>query len=318
MSYWNHLRRCAALLLALQLFVVASPSAAQSRNCSAAEATLANRALWLSPADQRDTIARHLPWGVPVATVPVANERLLVQRDYVIGYDSDLRVPLWTAERVDFARLGAVSREDCFRADPRLRPEQASTPADYREPIYDQGHMAPFANQSTSDIAGHNSFVMSNMAPQTCQFNRGIWQILEGITRLWAQENGTVYVFSGSVFDRNADNARDADDAAQRMRANNGGQRVAVPSHFYKIIARTRGGGRVETLSILMPHNEANPDGPAALRYLQEHVTTIAAIERVAGIDLFRTRAIVEESATLWPFTGRQPRSLCNVGRTRD
>jgi endonuclease G len=155
------------------------------------------------------------------------------------------------------------------------------------------------------------------MAPQNCQFNRGIWQILEGITRLWAQGHGTVYVLSGSVFDRDGDNLRDEDSAAQRMRSTNGNRRVAVPSHFYKIIAAPRGSGRVETLSILMPHDEANPDGPAALRYLQDHVTTIGAIERATGTDLFQTRAIITESARLWPFQGRQPRSLCNIGRTR-
>ena len=66
----------------------------------------------------------------------------------------------------------------------------------------------------------------------------------------------------------------------------------------------------------MLPHGDANPDGPAALRYLQEHPTTIEAIEPVAGIDLFPSGAEIEESRTLWPFRGRQPRSLCNIGRT--
>jgi DNA/RNA endonuclease G (NUC1) len=102
-----------------------------------------------------------------------------------------------------------------------------------------------------------------------------------------------------------------------RMQSRNGNARVAVPSHFYKVIARRRPDGRTETLSIMLPHNDANPDGPAALRYLQEHVTDIASIERVAGIDLFSAANDVEESRTLWTFQGRQPRSLCNVGRTQ-
>ncbi|MEA3017248.1 MAG: endonuclease mitochondrial [Sphingomonadales bacterium] len=309
------LLRTAAAALLLGLSALGwSPAAAA--NCTAAERAVADAQLTLSTADQAASIATHLPWGVPTAGSPTTNERLLVQRDYVIRYDSDLRVPLWTAERVDSARLGAVQREDCFRRDPRLPAADASAPSDYDEPIYDQGHMAPFANQSTSAVAGHNSFIMSNMAPQTCQFNRGIWQILEGITRLWAAENGTVFVFSGSVFDRDANSRRDPDSAAQRMAARNGTSRVAIPSHFYKVIALRRASGPVETLSIMMPHDTANPDGPAALRYLQAHVTTIAAIERVAGIDLFPGTAGIREATTVWPFRGTQPRSLCNVGRT--
>lgn len=309
MEEWTLRRALGALLIAFSAFA-ANPAAAA--NCTAQEREIADRALWLEPAEQVGAIARHLPWGVPRETSPTSAERLLVQRDYVIRYDSDLRIPLWTAERVDHARLGKAAREDCFRADPRLPKPDASTPSDYDEPVYDQGHMAAFANQSSSDMAGHNSFIMSNMAPQTCGLNRGIWQILEGITRLWAAEHGTVYVFSGSIMDRDRDGIRDDDAAAATMVSRNGRERVAVPSAFYKIISYRRPNGQLRTLSIMLPHNDANPDGPEALRYLQEHVTTVAEIERVAGIDIHPEAAHLGETAALWPFSGRQPRSLCN------
>lgn len=303
-------RALASLLFVLAAAAGWSPAAAFA--CSAADRAVADRALRLSTTDQAASIAAHLPWGAPAPNAPTSNESRLVQRDYVIGYDADLRVPLWTAERVVASQLGAVARADCFRADPRLSAAAASTPADYREPIYDQGHMAPFANQSSSAIAGHNSFIMSNMAPQTCQFNRGIWQILEGITRLWAAEHGIVYVLSGSVFDRDGNGVRDSDASAHHMRSNNGAERVAIPSAFYKIITIRRADGSLSTLSILMPHDTANPNGPAALAYLQAHVTTVAAIEGVTGLDLFPSASNLGESASLWAFVGRQPRSLCN------
>ncbi|HYI63266.1 MAG TPA: DNA/RNA non-specific endonuclease [Allosphingosinicella sp.] len=305
------LLRVFALFLAV-LAAAAGPTPASAANCTAVERAAANAQLRLNPRDQSVAITTHLPWGAPRATAPATNESVLAQRDYVIGYDADLRVPLWTAERVVATRIGKVEREDCFRADPRLDAANASTPADYDEPIYDQGHLAAFANQSSSEIAGHNSFIMSNMAPQTCQFNRGIWQILEGIARLWAAERGTVYVLSGSIFDRDGNGARDADSSAQHMRSRNGGERVAIPSAFYKIVTYRRADGSLATLSVMMPHNEANPDGPAALRYIQDHVTTVAAIEALTGLDLFPGASDLGESADLWPFTGRQPRSLCN------
>jgi endonuclease G, mitochondrial len=304
-------RASALLLFALAAFAAWTPASAA--NCTPAERAVADRALRLSTADQSAAVATHLPWGAPRAAAGASNESQLVQRDYVIGYDADLRVPLWTAERVDSARIGKVDREDCFRADPRLSVPNASTPTDYNEPIYDQGHLAAFANQSSSDVAGHNSFVMSNMAPQTCQFNRGIWQILEGIARLWATEHGTVYVLSGSVFDRDGNGVRDSDASAQRMLSRNGNQRVAVPSAFYKIVTLRRPDGSLATLSIMMPHNTANPNGPAALQYLRDHVTTVAAIERVTGLDLFPSETNLGESTTVWPFVGRQPSSLCHA-----
>lgn len=312
MRKWISFRVHVPALLGLYALACAAPAAATHRDCNAVEKRDADRQLHLNARDQRASIAQHLPWGTPSATAPSSNESVIVLRDYVIGYDADVRVPLWTAERVDASRLANIHRTDCFRQDPRLRAAQASTPSDYREPTYDQGHMASFANQATSVIAGNNSFIMSNMVPQTCQFNRGIWQILEGITRLWAAEHGTVYVLSGSIFDRDGDRARDSDAVAQRMRSTNGQQRVAIPSAFYKIITIRRPNNSLRTLSIMMPHNHANPNGPAALRYLTQHITSVAEIERVAGLDLFPAGTNLGESTTLWTFRGRQPGSLCH------
>lgn len=297
----------------LFLFAAASAwSPAIAANCSPSARAAADLALQLTPAQRAAAIAAQLPWGVPAETAPTSHESLLIQRDYVIRYDADLRVPIFTAERLVSSELGKVDRTDCFRADPRLSPPDASAPADYGEPLYDQGHIAAFANHSSSAVNGNNSFIMSNMAPQICPFNRGIWQILEGITRLWAADHSPIYVISGSVFDRDGDGVRDADGAAQRMHSNNGHERVAVPSAFYKIITYRQPGGRLATLSIMMPHDTSNPDGPAALAYLQAHVTTLAAIEHVTGLDFFPGAGDVGETATLWPFHGRQPRSLCH------
>jgi endonuclease G len=239
---------------------------------------------------------------------------MLTQRGYVVRYDGDLLVPLFTAERIDAARLNRAHRTDCFRPDPRIAAGLASRPADYDEAIFDQGHLAAFANQDSSVVAGNNSFVMSNMAPQTCQFNRGIWQILEGIVRLWAADRRTIYVISGSIFDRDLDGRRDQDDRAARMRSRNGSARVAIPTAFYKILAVTTPDRGIETLSFLMPHDQANPTGPAAFAYLREHVTTIAEIERRTGLHFFPRTAGTppREANALWPFEERRaPRSLC-------
>jgi len=291
---------------------------AAAADCTRAERDRADRQLWLNRRDRDLSIAQHLPWGMPTASVDATRERALVQRDYVIWYDGDLRVPLWTAERIDAGRLGRADREDCFRRDPRLNADLASTPSDYDEWIFDQGHVTASANQTMSNLANHNSFIMSNMTPQFCQFNRGVWQILEGIVRLWADERRTLYVLSGSIFDRNNDGVRDADEAALRMRtglrrpprpAASDRRRVAIPSHFYKVIAFEDADGRVQTLSLLFPHDQTDLDGEAALEYLRSRVTQLETIERLAGIDLFPT-ATVEEATTFWPFIGSAPRSL--------
>jgi endonuclease G len=161
-------------------------------------------------------------------------------------------------------------------------------------------------------MSGHNSFVMTNMTPQNCQLNRGIWQILEQISRRYATQHDQLYVMAGSVFDRDGDGMRDRDDAAAHMKSNNKKNRVAIPSAFYKVIAFRKPDGGVETVSVLLPHDDSNPTGPAALTYLNAHVTNLANVERLAGLDLFPQATQVSESSSLWAFDGYQPSSLCH------
>lgn len=305
MSKWLSLLITFALL-----GVVPEHAQASHRNCTAAEKRAADRQLWLSPNDKALSTERHLPWGAPAASTSASNEWLLIQRDFVIHYDGDLRIPLLTAERVDKKRLKSVHRTDCFRRDVRIDAPLNSKPSDFDEPIFDQGHLAAFANQTSTKIAGNNSFVMSNMVPQTCQFNRGIWQILEGITRSWAKENETIYVISGSIMDRDGDGLRDADDVAARMHSKNKQSRVAIPTSFYKIVAVVSVDGSLETLSILMPHNQANPSRDEALGYLTNHITSISDIERRTGLDFFPSGPVINERVGLWPVTVMS-NSLC-------
>lgn len=308
-------RKVAFLLFALWAAAAPHSALAKDRNCYSSEKREADRQLWLGPDDKRLSLDTHLRWGTPAIVPTATNEQYLVQRDYVILYDGDLKVPLMTAERIDAAKLRSRQRTDCFRRDVRIDAPMDSKPSDYDEALFDQGHLAAFANQTRTKVSGNNSFIMSNMAPQTCQFNRGIWQILEGIVRLWAQEKRILHVMSGSIFDRNQDGLRDTDDAAARMASRNKMKRVAVPTAFFKVVAFEREDGGVETLSFILPHNQENPDGEEALSYLLRHRATISDIERETGIDLFPTGPVISEGNELWPFDrDRLPNSLCRDG----
>jgi DNA/RNA endonuclease G (NUC1) len=293
------LRRMLAILLAL---LAASPAyAARPRDCNPAEKAAGNAAIVAlsgNPARVAAAVAANLPWGVPAPTAPTTNETQLVLADYVIRYDGDLRVPIWIAERIDSARLDpAVARTDCFRPDPRLGAAATATLADYAGSGFDRGHLAPFADQRYSVVAGNNSFVLSNMAPQIGAFNSGIWGALEDLTREWAARHGTLYVLSGSIFDRDGNGRRDPDSAASHVRSG----RVGIPTHFFKIVAFPGAGGRIETLAFLMPHDATRPRGAAARRaYLTAHITDIATIERLTGVDFFPGAAGIHESTALW------------------
>ena len=285
--------------LAVWLFGL-QPAHAQTCDCdvSVSRVTSYNALLSLDAQEQPEAQQTHLPFGVPTPPTSATNETLLVQQHYIINYDADLRVPTWVAYRlrqtdVDIPR----ERTECFRPDPRLTDaDDAAFCVDYEEPVYDRGHMVPNADMTRSEAAMINTYMFTNMTPQHDRFNRVIWQRLERYVRDWARVKGTIYVITGAVFDRGADGQRDADDDAERMESNNGDMRVAVPSHFYKIVLHERPNGFIENLTILLPHTDQSITGQAANPYLADHITNIDAIEALTGID-FLTAVAAENSA---------------------
>lgn len=301
----------AGFLLIFSIFAVSSPAQAQDRDCTRAEAQEGDRWASLNARDTTASIRRHLPWGEPTETSRTTNERTIVLTDYVNRYDDDLRVPVWSAERIDSSRLGKTVRINCFRPHPRF-VAVSDNENDYDEALHDQGHLTPAADQDSSITAMVNTFFYTNMAPQLGQFNRGIWARLESVVRTWVQRNRTVYVISGSIFDRNNDNRRDADTAAVRMvPRHNRPARVAIPTAFFKIISYRRADGRLATLSLILPHQVVRHSGRRQGQYFQENVRTVADIERLTGLNFFPNESNIGEETNFCSFAGGAPTSLC-------
>lgn len=190
-------RRCRMFRLPLAAICILSlagvTNTAAAKNCNSDEKGQANKALERIENDQllRDQlIALHAPFGTHKSAGDTDGEELLVQGGYIMAHDHDLRTSIWVTYRLTTSDIeGAVGKErvNCFRKDPRFGPGQGASKSDYREPIYDQGHLANDADLQDDFIQQLNSYVMSNMSPQECRFNRGIWLSLEHLTRIWAE-----------------------------------------------------------------------------------------------------------------------------------
>jgi DNA/RNA endonuclease G (NUC1) len=257
----------------------------------------ADKELWLNKRDKSASIARHLPWGLPQSRPDGYAFLPLVQRDYVIGYSKELAIPLWTAHLLTRQTLNArekakkasadKSRKECFRADPRLNNGETAYCSNYDEPVYDQGHMVPDADMPARPVSALiNSYVFSNITPQHCHFNRGVWLLFEGLVREWAREEGEVNVISGVVFDRDNDNKPDKTSEAQRIKANKFGAAPAIPSHFYKVVMHKTESGDMQSIAVLLPHIDQKMTRQSDMEYLTQHIVTIEKIEEVARVDL--------------------------------
>lgn len=77
-------------------------------------------------------------------------------------------------------------------------------------------------------------------------------------------------------------------------------ERVAIPTHFYNTVLHELPNGYLESISILLPHDQQIPRNARARvkdDWLQQHLTSIDEIERVTGMDFFRDLADYKEAA---------------------
>ena len=180
---------------------------------------------------------------------------------YVLRHNDRRHVPDWVAWPTGKAHAtGCIPRSDSFRADPDLPPGIGATPADYDERDYDQGHVAGDAYFNYAAEPERQSFLMSNMTPQTAANNRGPYRALEINSREWAAATaGGVWNIAGPIFGPHPRTI--------------GHTRVAVPAASWMIVVR---GDRA--IAVIIP-NSMRFSG--AHRW-QDFVVPIAEVERQA------------------------------------
>ncbi len=158
----------------------------------------------------------------------------------------------------------AFERGDVFWKDPLVKTGTAAD-EDYLHSGYDRGHLAPAADFGYSLSSMAESFYYSNMSPQLPAFNRGIWKRLEGQVRVWARNNGAVFVVTGPVLKPGLPSI--------------GANKVSVPELYYKVILDYRM-PEYKALGFVMPN--AGSSLPLA-----HFAVTIDSVERLTGIDFF-------------------------------
>ncbi len=225
--------------------------------------------------------AAMLPWGVPAMANDAAPHTYLCRLAYVVRHNDARHVPDWVAWPTSKANAaGCLPRSDSFRADPDLPPGVGATPEDYDEPNFDQGHVAGDGFFNYAAEPEHQSFLMSNMTPQTAANNRGPYRALEINSREWAAATpGGVWNLAGPIF-------------GPHLRTI-GPTRVAVPDASWMIVVR---GDRA--IAVIIP-NAMRFSG--AHRW-QDFVVPIAEVERQAGIRINLPAGIAHDTKeSAWP-----------------
>lgn len=212
-----------------------------------------------------------LPFGLPL---PVANSKtldpiqILENKCFELGYSNTRSNPLWVTYRLTNQKDDGVDkRQTKFITD--MRTSAMIVHEHFNRSGYDRGQLAPnyAIGSMCDDEAQKETFLMSNISPQSKALNQRWWERLERVefdhfTRIFDM----VWVIAGPVF---------SDVSVQLP---NGP--VQVPTEFYKIYIAHKS-GQWHVLAFLVGQ------GVEGKEPLTQYRTSIANVQTKTGLDFF-------------------------------
>lgn len=219
--------------------------------------TFSAGAAQLAPLPLQECI-QQAPFGFPGVNKKIVSK--ICRKAYFVVHDNKAKIPVYVSYVLTPEHAtGCLKRKNAFRQDKSV---MGSTPKDYAKSKYNIGHLANSADMLWDVQVEEDSFILSNMAPQLPEFNRGIWKKLEDRTRGWAiSRQHTLLIYTGPIYD-----------AAQDPVIGVG--RVTVPHAFFKIITDL---DTSESQVFIMKHEGSKQD-------LGAFITSLAEVQRQTGI----------------------------------
>jgi endonuclease G len=196
---------------------------------------------------------------------------LVVGEDASFSYNNDRGTLNWTAWKTIEADLGDnVGRPD-FRPDPRLPAGMKRIiSTDYSGSGYDRGHMLPAADRFGNLELLDDTFLMTNVVPQSKTLNQYPWQNLESYVRAQVRRGMDAFQIAGVY--GNVGTIRG---------------KVTIPTNCWKIVILVPSGSsisdldrRIRVIAVDMP----NRDGLEHAKW-QTFATTVRDIENKTGYD---------------------------------
>ncbi len=193
-------------------------------------------------------------------------DTILSYKGFDLAYNEASEQASWVVYILTREELekGFEDRSDNFRPDKSISSGSAAL-SDYKGSGYDRGHLAPAGDMKWDPVAMSQSFLMSNMSPQSPSFNRGIWKELEEQVRLWAVEKDSVYVVCGPVL--------------TSIKSSIGANQVGVPGYYFKVVVDLSPPDH-GMIAFLLPNEGSDAE-------LISYAISVDSLESFTGYDFF-------------------------------
>jgi endonuclease G len=181
----------------------------------------------------------------------------------------------WWCEHLSMRRLSGErsKRRDAFKTDETLPKPLRWTETDFAGSGFDLGHQVPAADCAWSDAAMADSFLMTNVMPQTPTLNETHWRALEDHVRALVVDGRTeVWCFTGGLWEVDAEGKLEIQTI--------GAHEVPVPHSCWKTVLVTRDGDVQAMAAWVMP----NVDHPPKF---VECGLSVRALEEAARLDFW-------------------------------
>lgn len=235
-------------------------------------------------------------------------------RNYTYCYDTRRHCPLWIAHPQHACYEEGSGRTNVWARDPYMTDEQQAImyPIDGIEYVslytaatdtqWTRGHMlmSNYRGGAGSDLNAQ-TFYSSNVAPQSgAAFNK-LWGDAEIRIQDYYVCSDTLYCISGAHFENELTVAQDATYTSQGVRYYIEGRtkQCIVPTHYYKLVLRTRSGNTGKAIQECEPselmavgfwftHAEIDPvSGSASPSLSGAYMKSVKEIEELTGFTFF-------------------------------
>ncbi len=192
--------------------------------------------------------------------------QLVVHEHFMLSYNESYEQAEWVGYSLKKEHMTYDDRKrPYFIEDPKVKTKSADW-RNYRGSGYDRGHLCPAGDRRFSEYAYNETFYTSNISPQDRDFNAGLWNRLEMQVRRWAKRYNEVFVVTGGVLEQGLEEIGEED--------------VAVPRHFYKIVAKGSK-ANLQVVGFLM-------EGKESAKSLKTFLVPVDKIEELTGLDFFQ------------------------------
>jgi endonuclease G len=233
----------------------------------------------------------HLAMGNPSGAVsdPASETNYLMRKpEYDLSYNNGTGTPNWVSWHLNSSWVGPVKRSNTFRPDPDLPPQWVQvSPRDYVNTGFDKGHMCNSGDRTRDQQSNSQTFLMSNMVPQSPKNNEHTWEALERYSRELAAKGDELYIVSGPS-GQGGDGKNGPLETIPVTRGGKSGV-IVVPALVWKVIlvvpqgvtSPGNVGADAQMIAVIMPNSES-----IGLDWTQ-YIVTVSDVERLTHFNFF-------------------------------